>query len=399
MMTLRLSAAVCLFSHVWILPAQTTVSLDKLGDCRGLEQSVAMLRTNPSRGCRDARGPIESRLISQLRLDPGTQTCLLIDSPPQLSGFTCTRTSGKHLEELTCFRGISAGALDDYKKRYDSVYSSKVARYETAAKACSVGNGHFAVAEAELYPQSFASIAKPRFGFAIGIDTSSKMGGEAYHGFADVDPRLTTIPKAIEIFEVFQTDQLTLPEPDVSTEDAKAFEISTENMEPAGKAAAAWLRSRTHWPSVGKVRLFTLKYKGKKDVETSKRRSDLEEWEDGIVSVLKEAGFRDFNEDDGPPPDFDSMREMLIENSPIANRKLTDDSLGPRVVGLTTDNKRCLEFATVFVLEPVEGVKSEYGGFFVELAGTGDCQRSQRPSGVLADERFDDIIEFLKGAL
>jgi hypothetical protein len=399
MMKVRLFAAACLLAQPWTLHSQSTVPLDKLADCKGLEQSVAVLRTSPSRRCRDAGGPIESRLISQFRMGPSTQICLLIDPPPQLSGFTCVRTSGSNAAGLTCFRAIDRSALDDYKKRFAPVYSDKVARYEKSAKACSVGNGHFAVVESELYPPQFASIAKPRFGFAIGIDTNSTMRGEAYHGFADVDPVLTPAPKAIEIFDVFQTDQIVLPEPDVSTESANVFEIKTENMDAAGRAAAAWLQSQTHNPSVGKVRLFTLKYKGKKDVEFSKRQSDLEEWQDGIISVLKDAGFRDFNEDDGPPPNFDSMREMLIRNSPIANRKFNDDSVGPRVVGLTTDNKRCLEFATVFVLEPVEDVKSDYGGFFVQIAGTGDCRKSQGSSGVLSEGRFDDIIEYLKGTL
>jgi len=399
MINVRLFATAYLLASPWVLQSQTTVTLDKLSDCNGLQQSVAVLLKPPSKRCRDGRGPIESNLMSQFRMGPSTQVCLLIDSPPQLSAFTCIQTSGGKGDELTCFRAMSARALDDYVSRYDSVYSDKVARYEKLAKTCSVSNGHFASVERDLYPPPFNAIAKPRFGFAIGVDTSSKMHGEAYHGFADVDPDLTAAPKAIEIFDVFQTDQLTQVEPDVSTESANAFEINTEDVEAAARADAAWLRSQTHNPSVAKVRLLTLKYRGKKDVEISKRRSNLEEWQDGIVSVLKDAGFRDFNDHDGPPPNFDSLREMIIKYSPIANRKFTDDSLGPHIVGITTDNQRCLEFATVFVLEPVEGVKSDYGGFFVQIAGTGDCRGEQESSGVLSEERFNDIVEYLKGAL
>lgn len=399
MIKARLFATACLLASPWMLQSQTTVTLDKLSDCDGLEQSVSVLLKPASKRCRADRGPIENRLISQFRTNPNTQVCLLTDPPPQLSGFTCIRTSGVNADELTCFRPIAAHALDDYVNRFDSIYSDKVARYEKQSKVCSVGNGHFATVERELYPKPFESIAKPRFGFAIGIDTSSKLRGEAYHGFADVDPDVTAATKAIEIFDVFQTDQFTPPEPDVSTETANAFEINTEDVEAAAKADAAWLHSQTHNPSVAKVRLFTLKYTGKKDVELSKRRSNLEEWQDGIASVLKDAGFRDYNESDGGVPNFDSLREMIIKYSPIANRKFTDDSLGPHIVGLTTDNQRCLEFATVFLLEPVEGVKSDYGGFFVQIAGTGDCRGEQGSSGVLSEERFADIVQYLKGAL
>jgi hypothetical protein len=398
MMNTRLLAITCLLVSPW-MPAQTTITLDKLSDCDGLQQSVALLLKSPSKRCRVDPGLIESKLISQFRMNPHTQACLLMDSPPQLSGFSCIRTSGTNADGLTCFRPIAARALDDYVNRYDSVYSDKVARYEKLAKMCPVSNGHFASVESDLYPRPFQSIAKPRFGFAIGIDTSPKLRGEAYHGFADVDPDITSSPKAIEIFDVFQTDQLTQPEPDVSTESANTFEINTQDVEAAARADAAWLHSQTHNPSIAKVRLFTLKYTGRKDVEFSKRRSNLEEWQDGIASVLKDAGFREYNESDGGVPNFDSLREMIIKNSPIANRKFNDDSLGPHIIGLTTDNQRCLEFATVFVLEPVEDVKSDYGGFFVQIAGTGDCRREQGSSGVLSEERFDDIVQYLKGAL
>jgi hypothetical protein len=382
-----------------MLQSQTTVPLDKLSDCDGLKQSVALLLKPPSNRCRPERGPIENRLVSQFRMNPNSQVCLLIDPPPQLSGFTCLRTSGRNADELTCFRPTAARALDDYVNRFDAVYSEKAAQYEKATKACSVGNGHFSSVERDVFPRPFEPVAKPRFGFVIGIDTSSKLHGEAYHGFADVDPDIAAAPKAIEIFDVFQTDQLTQPEPDVSTEKANAFEINSEDVEAVSSASAAWLHSQTHKPSIAKVRLFTLKYKGRKDIEVSTRRSNLEEWEEGIVSVLKDAGFRDYNESDGGVPNFDSLREMIIKNSPIANRKFTDDSLGPHIFGLTTDNQRCLEFAVVYLLEPVEDVKSDYGGFFVQIAGTGDCRGEQGSSGVLSEERFDDIVQYLKGAL
>ena len=94
------------------------------------------------------------------------------------------------------------------------------------------------------------------------------------------------------------------------------------------------------------------------------------------------ARHRDYDEDDGGPPNFDAIRELLIKNSPFANRKFSDDSLGPRIIGLTSGIRRCVEFANVFVLEPVEEVKSDYGGFFVQIAGTGDCRREQGSSAV-----------------
>jgi hypothetical protein len=395
--TARLFAAACVLASPDILQSQTSVTLDKLSDCEGLGQTVALLQRAPSRRCRNYSGAIENKLIALFRTVPDMQSCILEDSPPQLSGFTCIRASGRNADELTCFRAINARALDDYVNRFDSVYGEKVGRYEKSTKACSVGNGHFSSVERDLFPRWFDAIAKPRFGFAIGIDSSPKMHGQAYHGFADVDPDLTSNPKAIEIFDVFQTDHIEKMERDVATEDAHSFKIETENVEAASSWVARWLRGQTGRPSIGKVRLITLKYQGKKDVDISDRRSNLDEWENGIASVLKDAGFREFNEDDGDPPDFDSLREMIIKNSPIANRKFTDDSLGPRIIGLTTDNRRCIEFAIVFLLEPVEGVKSDYGGFFVEIAGVGDCRREETSSGALSDERFNDIIEYLKG--
>ena len=375
------------------------VSLDKLSDCEGMGQTVILLQRAPSRRCRSYGEPIENKIMAQLRTVPNLQSCILEESPPQLSGFTCIRTNARDADGITCFRAINARALDDYVNHFDSIYSDKAARYEKATKACSVGNGHFASVERELFPKSLEAIAKPRFGFAIGIDSSSKMHGQAYHGFADVDPDLTSYPKAIEIFDIFQTGHIEQTERGVVTEDANSFEIETEDVEAAAKADAAWLHSQTGSPSTAKVRLITLKYRGKKEVTISERRSNLDEWQKGIVSVLKGAGFRDYNESDGGEPNFDSLREMIIKNSPIANRKFSDDSLGPHIVGLTTDNQRCLEFATIFVLEPVAGRESDYGGFFIQLAGVGDCHREETSSGVLSEERFNDMVEYLKGQL
>jgi hypothetical protein len=394
-----LLAAACLVASATISLSQSTVTLDKLSDCDGMDRTVALLQRAPSRRCRPAAGPIENRIMAQLRSVPELQSCILEEPPSQLSGFTCIRTSARDMDGLTCFRPVSGRALDDYQNRFDAVYSEKVARYEKATKACSVGNGHFAVVERNPFPGSLQAIAKPRFGFVIGIDSSAKMHGEAYHGFADVDPDLTSYPKAIEIFDVFQTDHVQEPERDVATEDANSFEIETEDVPQAARAAAAWLHAQTNRPAIAKVRLFTLKYKGRKNVDISERRKNLDEWQDGIVSVLKDAGFRDYNDEDGGTPDYDSMREMIIKNSPIANRKFTDDSLGPNIVGLTTDNRRCLEFASVFVLEPVPDVKSDYGGFFIQLAGVGYCHSEETSSGVLSEERFNDIVEYLKGQL
>jgi hypothetical protein len=398
MTAVRMLAAASVLASPEILQSQSTVTLDKLSDCEGLQQAVALLQEPPSRRCRGYEGPIENKLMTQYRTVPNMQSCILVDSPPQLSSFTCIRISARSVEELTCFHAISARALDDYISRYNSVYDDKVAKYEKSAKACSVGNGHFASVERNLFPSSFDVIAKPRFGFAIGIDSSSNMHGYAYHGFADVDPDLTSVPKAIEIFDVFQTDHIEQIERDVATEDANSFKIETEDVEAASRAAAAWLHGQTGRPALANVRLITLKYVGKKDVGISERRSNLDKLQDGIVSVLKDAGFREFNEDDGGSPDYDSLRKLMIKNSAFANRKFTDDSLG-QIAGLTTDNRRCLEFAIVFVLEPIEDVKSDYGGFFVQIAGVGDCRGEQTSSGVLSEERFNDVIEYLKGQL
>ena len=243
MRTIRLFFAACLLASPGMLQSQATVTLDQLSDCEGLEHTVAVLKSSISRHCRNNQGPIEHKLMSQFQTVPNMQTCILADALPQLSGFTCIRIRANDVDELTCFRAIGASALDDYVNRYDSVYAEKVARYEKSAKGCSVGNGHFAVVDRNLFPGWFESIGNPRFGFAIGIDTSSQMHGVAYHGFADVDPDLTTAPKAIEIFDVFQTDHIVQVEPDVSTEDANLFKIETEDVEAAGKASAAWLHN------------------------------------------------------------------------------------------------------------------------------------------------------------
>jgi hypothetical protein len=392
-------AAVCVLVSPEILRSQTTVTLDKLSDCEGLQQTVAFLKKAPSRRCRNYEGPIEEKLITQYRTVPNMQSCILVDSPTQLSNFTCIRTSVNSLEELTCFRAISARALSDYVGRYDSVYSERVAQYEKLTKACSVGNGHFATVGTDLYPNSFVSIAKPRFGFVIGIDSSSRMHGHAYHGFADVDPDLTSSPKAIEIFDVSETDHIEQIVRDVSTEHASSFEIELENADASITPVAAWMRRQTGLPSFATARLISLKYTGKKDVDISERRENLDKWQDGMVAVLKDAGFREFNDEDGGTPDFGAMRELIIKNIPIAHRKFSADRLGAHIAGLTTDNRECLEFATVFVFYPVEDVKSDYGGVWVQLAGAGACRSERADSGILSEKRFDDVKEYLKGQL
>ena len=403
MFTVRVLATLCLFVFPRLLQSQSSAPLDRLSDCDGLAKTVAALTRPLSRNCRDPRGPIEKKLMSQLVLNPDVRTCMLVESPSQLAGFSCVDTRSKNASELTCFRATNVDVLNDFVKKFDSVFSDKVANYEKAAKACPVGNGHFATVERNLFPLSFNPIAKPRFGFGLGIDSSSQMHGEAYHGFADVDPDLTASPSAIEIFDIFQTDQIeTEQQRDVLTESVDLFNIETDDMKEFRRMYADALRKAIGNPIVAKVRWITLKYQGKKDVDISKHRSDLDEWQQGISSVLEDAGFRDFTEAElagSPIHNVDDMRKMIIRNSPIANRKFSDDSLGPHITVLTTDNQRCLEGAYVMVIEPENDVKADYGGFVVILLGIGNCRVEQNSSGILSEEQLDEIVDYLRGKL
>jgi hypothetical protein len=59
------------------LPADEGIPLDKLSDCKGVNQIRAMLDRELSDNCRSPRIPIESKVISQYALNPAVRTCLL----------------------------------------------------------------------------------------------------------------------------------------------------------------------------------------------------------------------------------------------------------------------------------------------------------------------------------
>jgi hypothetical protein len=404
MVTVRVLVTFCLLILPRSLQSQSRVMLDRLSDCEGLAKTLATLKKPPSRHCRDPRGSIEKKLISPLVLSPNVQTCILTESPPQLAGFTCVDTRLKNTSGLTCFKATDNTVLDDFVQHFDSVFSDKVANYERSAKACPVGNGHFATVESDLFPGLFRAVAKPRFGFGLGIDSSSQVRGQAYHGFADIDPDLTASPNAIEIFDMFQTDQIEPQQRDVLTESVDVFNVETDNMKEFRQMYADAVRKATGYPVVAKARMVALKYQGKEDVETARRRGDLDEWQQGISSVLEDAGFRELTKaelaaPDSPVHNVDDLRDAIVKGTLIANRQLTNDSLGPHISVLTTDNKRCWEFAYVIVIEPVNDVKVDYGGFMIMLLGVGTCGPSQNSSGILSEQRLDETVEYLRGQL
>jgi hypothetical protein len=402
MLSLRQTVISYLIVAPNLLFSQSSISLNKLSDCNGLAKTVTSLRTKSSGTCRGPQNAIENKLMFQFGLLPNVRACLLSEAPSQLDGFTCIKSWSSGASELTCFRAASAAAMDTFVRLFDSQSSDREAAYEKSAKACAVGNGHFATVQRALFPKQFEQIANPRFGFGLGIDSSPQMHGEAYHGFADVDSAIIASPRAIEIFDVFQTDQVTKEDENLSSERVKSFSIETDNLEEFTRQYKSRLRDATGFPIVAKARLILLKYHGSKDVDISKRRTDLESWEQGISSGLTDAGFRNFTDKElanSPIRSVNDLRDLIVKNTPPANRKFSADTMGPHLVLLTTDNERCQEGAFGFTIEPVPDVKTDYGGFVIILLGIGHCLGEDAPSGVLSDDRLDEIVEYLKGQL
>jgi hypothetical protein len=375
---------------------QDRVALDKLSDCEGLAKIRATLDTPVSRNCRLPHGRIEKKLMSLLKSASDVQECLLSSAPTNpLSGFSCVDLVLNDGErELTCFRSVERSLLDNYQRDFDAVYNERAVRYKDAASKCSVGNGDVSTAPDSVFPEVLVEVARPRFAFALKIGDDMK--SLAYHGYADLNPDIQDQAGAIEVFDVFKLRRPGASPPDISPPSGQ-LELTIDDLPQVRATAATRLGRQFGQPVIAKIRSIDFKYGGRADVPLAKRESDLDEWQEGISSILVDAGFRELSTSELEQMHLDpnTMGDLVARNLPFGQRGQLRFS---RHMSVLIDDRydSCTAIGELLVLQPEEGVKESYGTIAILLLGTGDCHRLQRRDAALSDELLNKATQYVR---
>jgi hypothetical protein len=401
MMNLRFLLAICILISPTSAFCQEGISFDKLSDCSGLATIKAHLDGALSLSCRPPRGQLETKIMSRVATLQGTRVCLLSNPPtPRLTNFSCVDQVFPGGRELTCFRGVDKIILRDYADKYDSVYRTAAVKYLDASAHCALANGDAAAAPSSLFPPILDSVAKPRFGFYLGMGKELVSHTRAYHGYADVDPDIEGRLGAIEIVDLLKVDQSVsnpvIPNP---TNIPKGISLTIDDSPGTRRTLVQTFENQLKRPAVAKVRLVDFKYGGPQNISLTKRQRDLDDWQDGVANILQRAGFRDVTQSDLEGSPFttpDDMREWIIRNSPFSQQDKDRRMLGPHLVLLVSDEvASCFQVAEVMVKEPEEGVRVDYGGIVIMLLGVGNCHAAEGVSGTLSNELLNKATQYL----
>jgi hypothetical protein len=384
-----------------ISAGQNGIILNKLSDCQGLHRIQTSLDSPISRDCRLARNQVEHVLMVQFARTLGVSACLLSSPVDFLTGFACVELAlqGKS-REILCFKGIRKSTLDNYMKTYDAVYRELAIKYVDDAGRCSVGTGDASATPDSVFPPPLKIVAKARFGFALVLGDRK---GQVYHGYADLDPSIDDgAGGALEVFDFFKLFKIdSSPTSIISA--SNEFTLEVNDVLDARRNAANTLQQQYNKPAVAKMRFIDLKYTGTKDIPFSQRKNDLDSWQRGVGSELKNAGFRELTPDElakTPFGDPDSLRDMIANNLPFGVRELKHQTIGPHFVFLVDDRyDPCTAVAEVMVLEPEPEVKIDYGTVGIMLTGLGNCYNAQRPGGTLSDQLLVKVTQHLKEAV
>jgi hypothetical protein len=284
--------------------------------------------------------------------------------------------------------------LENYRIEFDRVYSTRAIAYKDAASKCSVGNGDASTAPDSIFPPVLLGVARPRFGFALGIGHDRK--GEAYHGYAVLNPDVNDSGLgAIEVFDIYKLrNATTIPE---TPAHSRKFTLEVDDMQEGRAAAANRFSHQFGLPVVVKMRAIDISYGGSEDIPVPSRQSDLDSWQRGIGSILENAGFRE--------PTASELRQMHLDPETMGDliaRSLPFGQQGqlhasPHVLILLDDrDDPCTAIGEVLVVKPEEGVRVSYGTITILLIGAGDCRNALRKNETLSDQVIEAATKYMR---
>jgi hypothetical protein len=377
---------------------QSDITLDKLSDCSGLAAIREKLDYPISISCRPPLGDMERRMMSQFNGPSDLHACLLRTNPiPKLAGFTCVDQAYKGTRELSCFRAVDKAILGDYVRRYESVYSRRVSQYLDAAAHCQVGNGDATAIKNSLFPETLKAIASAEFGFVLGLGKGSVTTSRAYHAYAQTDPDLHGTSGAVEVFDVVNIPGGKLPDQEPAMADrAPTLAVTVSNLD--GAAAAETLRNMYRLPVSVDARAFDFQYNGGKNVPFETKKDDLDGWQQGMADVFINAGYAEVPESEFEKMGLtsDEVRDRLVQSLKFGQRKFVDQYLGPKLFMLFRDAPGdCGDVVDLFVAEPENNVKADYGTILMMAITFGHCCENSR-RGRLINEVVDYIRSEVK---
>lgn len=360
-----------------------SITLDKLSDCATLKAISSIVRGPVSTACRFPRNPFERDLMS--RIGPDVRACLLANVPAQrLAGFSCLDFDTDGNRRLSCFAPIDLGAIDDYREAYrgDVGY-----RYKHAASACSITNGDADEAPRSVFPQSLGPIAKPEFGFVVGIGTAREPLSLAYHGFASIDPRFGTNGMAFEIVDIFRnrSAQVTGQSTTNSLTTIGPWSVSINDATKPASDYAQSIERLTGMRASVKVRIMEFKLAAGSDTLTVEKDENLADLLESIVDDLEEKGFREPTRAEMANMPFQNPREQILGAVPYSERDFLQRSMGEFSIRIDDKDDRCGKAATVMTFLPAKGVKNDYGGLGITIFVFGPCLGSGGPERVAAN--------------
>jgi len=379
-----------------VAAAAQDLNLDKLSDCNMLARVQSMLQQSVSVSCRLPSDPLEVRLMSRLRMVPSVNACLLAAPPAnRLVGFSCIDSAVQDDREVVCFRTVDDRAIRRYQDNYDA---DAAYRYKQSAAGCPGTNGDASEAANTLFPQILSSIAKPRFGFAVGLGNARMPSTLAYHGFGSVDPEFGLTGSALEVFDMFHVQANKKGASAIDSFGEWQFEI----VDVPTESRRDFIRTfeRVYGERVDlRVRMIFITTSHSANTSLRDRKSDLETWQRKIEDDLKGEGLRGLTSKDlaGTPfRNTDELRDAMLKNMAFANRDFLQRTLGPHVLFLVNyDDEDCNKVAEGFVMEPEEGVKNDRGGVGLTAFTIGRCREDGGPGKVL-DELIKQETELLE---
>ena len=365
------------------------VSLDKLSDCETIADVRKAIDHPVSTSCRSPRNPLERELMSRLRVAPGVNACLLATAPTaRLARFSCIDLEMKGTREVSCFTIMDARAVTRFRPQFDA---KRTYDYKQAAANCPGTNHDAAEAALSLFPQTLSPIAKPEFGFVVGLGDARVPLGLAYHGFALVNPALLSDSAAIEIFDMFRNPTAAPASPFGgvdSTETIGRWTFSVHDEMMATKELAQNIERQSGLRVGMKARIVELTLVRAADTPVRSRTNDLENWQEAIVDDLKDRGFRSLSRAEMAQmrlPNGNDLREQLIGRVPYSQRGFLEHSLGQPIFLIDDSDDRCSKVTTIVIGLPEDGVKNDYGGMMFSTTAVGACVRAGGPDRVSSD--------------
>jgi hypothetical protein len=350
-----------------------SVLLNKLSDCETLRTISSIVRGPVSTACRLPRNPLEREVMSRIGPSSSVRACLLATAPaPRLAGFSCLDFEVDGNRRLSCFAPIDSRAIENYHETYSPEIGY---RYKAAAAACPITNGDADEAPRSVFPQSLGPVAKPEFGFVVGIGNTRQPLGLAFHGFASIDPRFGADGTALEIVDIFHNtsseaaaagttnSRLTIGPWSVSIDDAT---------KPASDLAQS-IERMTGMNARAKIRLMEFKLTAGADGPTGSKKDNLAMLLESVVGDLEEKGFRE--------PTQAEMRNMpqnpqeqILGSVPYSQRDSLQRSMGKFSLMISDDDNGCGKSVSLMTILPASGVKNDFGGFGLNIIVFGPCR-------------------------